>query len=64
VNQTCAEIEPLIKISNITYNQTSYKTYTLYNFKLHLNYLDSNQSAYIIKNDTIDIFGGRLEVAV
>lgn len=60
MNLTFTEIQPLIKLPTITYNETAMVSYTLSNAVATFRYLDSKQQAVIIGKDTIGVYGGRL----
>lgn len=62
VNKTFTKIlEKFQPLPNITYN-TSDSTYTIFNAKpSSFFYRDSEQKANVLGNDTIVIYGGRLE---
>ena len=65
LNRTFTHIQESIKeIGNVTYNATPSTSYFIYNTRPKFFYRDSKQQAAILGNDTITIFGGRVEVDV
>ena len=64
LNRTFTHLQENIKqIGNVTFN-TSGVSYFIYNTKPTFFYRDSKQQANILGNDTIVIYGGRVEVDV
>lgn len=51
-------------LTNITFNSSGTVMYTLYDFNTTFYYRDSQQKAQILGNDTIVIYGGRVEADV
>ncbi len=65
LNRTFTYIQGKItEIGNITFNTTPTTSYSIYNAKPTFYYRDSNQKADIMGNDTIVIYGGKLEADI
>lgn len=64
MNKTFDEIVQFVKVPNITYKDGVMNTYNLNNLQVEFRYIDSNQKAVIIGNDTVGIYGGKLEATL
>lgn len=62
LNKTFSQLEPLIKISNITYHAADSSTFTISDFSFRLRYIDSKQQAVILGKNNIGIYGGELQI--
>lgn len=54
----------ITEIGNITFNSTPTTQYTIFNTKPRFFYRDSQQKADVLGNDTIVVYGGKLEVDI
>ena len=65
VNRTLTKIQPQLGIlANCTKNTTDHLIYTVYNATATLSYLDGKQKAQVVGNNTIAIFGGRIQAEI
>lgn len=65
LNRTFTYIQQKItEIGNITFNTTPTTSYSIFNAKPTFYYRDSKQQAKILGNDTIVVYGGKLEADI
>jgi|688.fasta_scaffold287828_1 hypothetical protein len=63
LNKTFTKLqEKIVSLPDVSFNASATTTYTISNTKPKFFYRDSTQKAEILGNDTIIIYGGRLEV--